>query len=60
MKYFTDIHGPKRINYDNSGDPLTFPLAPSSVPVPVLLSLSNPLLYDQIPAKVTASDGLYV
>lgn len=30
MKYFTDIHGPQRMNHNDCGDPLTFLLAPSS------------------------------
>ncbi len=48
MKFCIDIHGPQKMNTNDSGDHLTFHLAPLSGQN---CNLSNTLLYDQIPAK---------
>lgn len=42
-----DCHNNKKNIYNNLGDPLTFPLAPKE---DTIISLSDTLVYDQIPA----------
>ncbi len=42
MKFCSGIHGAQRMNPDDFGDPLTFPLAP---PSGQKLNLSNTLVY---------------
>lgn len=48
LKFRTEIHNTLRRTYNNFGDPLTFPLAPSCQN----FNLFNTLVYDQILAKL--------